>query len=194
MGFRVLLITITGKTPDSIHQELGVTPTSQYIEIPGNSYHDPVSSTTLPSGAYLLYINDDITPDPKLFARLSENASLLACYVNETVMESSASAWRNGTQTWLVVHDAQQALTDLQITGTPPPEFHPIRDRQFAAQATADDTDHIFDIPVDLFISQGGMHYSLPCPPGNSNPKPWRVLNRITPPRPRGCLSFPRIF
>lgn len=102
MGFRVLLIAVTGKEPNIIHNDYEVEPTNQYEEIP----ESPVTGAILPSGAYLLYINDEILPDDKVFARLSKQASLIACYANETVMNSFASAWSNGVEQWSVLDGA----------------------------------------------------------------------------------------
>jgi hypothetical protein len=84
MGFRVQLIAVSGKEPRVIQRDYRVVPTGQREEIP----ESPVVGAMLPNGAYLLYINDEIVPDDQVFARLSKGASLVACYANETVMNS----------------------------------------------------------------------------------------------------------
>ena len=104
MGFRVQLIAVSGKAPHTIHSEYGVVPSGRREEIP----ESPVVGATLPNGAYLLYVNDRIVPDEKVFARLSGGAALVACYANETVMNSFACGWVNGVERWSVFHDAQQ--------------------------------------------------------------------------------------
>jgi hypothetical protein len=48
MGFRVLLIAVTGKDTDVIHLEYGVVPTGEREAIP----ESPVTGVTLPSGSY----------------------------------------------------------------------------------------------------------------------------------------------
>jgi len=106
MGFRVLLLAVTGKAPTAIHHDYSVAPTSQYEEIP----ESPVTGALLPSGAYLLYINDEIVPDEVVFAKLSRNASLIACYTNESEMSSLVSSWVNGVEQWSVIHDAEQGI------------------------------------------------------------------------------------
>jgi hypothetical protein len=117
----------------------------------------PIVSAPLPDGAYLLYINDQdkIVPDDKVFARLSNFASLIACYANENVMNSYACAWLNGVECWSVFHDAQQNIEYLETSGILPPEFPPIRDRLFAEQQGDDGADFIFDIPIELFAALG---------------------------------------
>src|SRR5262245_54296321 len=132
MGFRVQLIAVSGKEPRTIQRDYGVVPTRKREEIP----ESPVVGAPLPDGAYLLYINDQdkIVPNDEVFARLSKDASLIACYANETVMNSYACAWSDGVERWSVCHDAQQGVEHLETNGTLPPELQPIRDRLFAEQ------------------------------------------------------------
>ena len=183
MGYRVLLIAVTGKEPFAIHRDYSVAPTDQH-----ESPDSPVTGTRLPSGAYLLYINDEILPDDQVFARLSQNASLLACYANETVMDSFVRSWVNGVEQWSVWHCAQQGLKHLETTGDIPAQFNPIRERLFAEQDKDKETDYIsdiptdyiFDIPIELFAELGGMRYNRDLE--GAGPKPWQVLTRIKDP------------
>ena len=172
MGFRVQLIAVMGKEPAEIHRDYGVVPTGLREEVPEAS----VLGAKLPDGAYLLYINDEIAPDDRVFARLSQNASLVACYVNETVMDSYACAWANGVERWSVFHDSQRGIKHLEVTGTPPDEFRTIRDRLFAQQEGSEDADYTFDIPVELFEALGGIRYHRDIP--GAGPEPWEILNR----------------
>ncbi len=172
MGFRVQLIAITGKASATIQQEFGVVPTGEYEEIA----ESPVVGAMIPGGAYLLYVNDQdrINPDPQVYARLSAGASLIACYVNETVMHSYACAWSNGTERWSVSHDAQHGIEHLETTGDLPSKLLPIRERLFAQQAGDDGADFIFDIPVELFVALGGIRYDQDIP--GAAPNPWEIL------------------
>lgn len=173
MGFRVLLIAVTGKTPGAIHQDYSVAPTDQYEEIP----ESPVTGASLPNGAYLLYINDEILPDENVFAKLSRDASLIACYVNETVMNSYVSLWVDGVEQWSVFHDAQQDIKHLETTGELPHQLVSIKERLFAEQDNVEDTDYVFDTPIELFVALGGIRYDEDI--DGAEPEPWQVLNRI---------------
>lgn len=172
MGFRVLLVAVTDKDPEAVHVEYGVTPTGEFEEIA----ESPVTGAALPSGAYLLYINDEIVPDDRVFARLSKDASLLSCYANETVMNSFASSWGNGVEQWSVFHDAQQGIKHLETTGKLPDQFSPIQDRLFAEQGEIKDTDYMFDIPIELFVALGGVRYDQDIE--GADPEPWQILKR----------------
>ena len=153
MGYRVLLIAVTGKEPATIHDEYAVAPTTEYEEIP----ESPVSGAMLPAGGYMLYINDDIVPDDRVLARLSRDASLIACYANETVMDSLACVWVDGVEKWAVYHDAQQGIEHLEVKGDPPSQLASIRDDLSTQQKDSEDVDYIFDIPIELFVSLGGI-------------------------------------
>lgn len=176
MGFRVLLASVTGKEPSAIHNDFGVAPTDAYEEIP----ESPVTGAMLPSGAYLLYINDEIVPDDAVFARLSEDASMMSCYANETVMNSFASSWVNGVEQWSAFHDAQQGIRHLETTGDLPSQLAPIQERLFAEQGDSEDVNYIFDIPIELFVELGGIRYDQDIP--GAGPEPWHVLARIMTP------------
>jgi hypothetical protein len=172
MGFRVQLIAIQGKRPTVIHDEYGVTPNGHREEAPDS----PVTGTVLPNDMYLLYINDQIIPDDHVFRRLSKNASLIACYANETVMNSYVCSWINGTKMWSVFHDAQEDIRHLETSGNPPQELQAIQDHLFAEQdADPDPPDYIFDIPIDLFVALGGIRYDHLNVSGS---EPWEVLQR----------------
>jgi hypothetical protein len=174
MGFRVQLIVVTGKEYRAIQRDFGVVATGQREEIA----ESPVVGATLPNGDYLLYINDPdkIAPEDKVFARLSKGASLVACYANETVMNSYACGWVDGAERWSVFHDAQQDITHLETSGSLPPEFQTIRDRLFAEQEGDDDgTDFMFDIPVEVFAALGGIRYDQDIPGAGRDP--WEILD-----------------
>lgn len=172
MGFRVQLIAVTGKDARTIQHDFGVTATGDREEIA----ESPVLGAALPNGAYLLYINDQdkIVPDDEVFGRLSEGASLIACYANETVMNSYACAWSNGVEQWSVFHDAQQGIKHLETRGRLPLEMQAIRDRLFVQQDEDNGADFIFDIPVELFVTLGGIRYDNDIP--GAGPEPWEIL------------------
>lgn len=112
-----------------------------------------------------------------MYARLSRGAALLACYVNETVMNSYACGWADGAERWSVFHDAQQDVTHLEVSGNPPGELGPVRDRLLRQQVGATDTDFVFDVPVELFVALGGLRYDQDIP--GAGPDPWEILESV---------------
>lgn len=172
MGFRILMIAVTGKEPAIIHEQYGVTASGEFDEIPDA----PVCGAQIPDGAYVLFINDEIDPDDRVFARLSQGARLVCLHVNETVMYSFGSEWVNGVEQWSVTHDAQEGIYHLETTGTLPDAFPEIRAKQFAEQPNHDDTDYIFDVPAELFVTLGGTRYNQDDERLESNA--WQTLIR----------------
>lgn len=172
MGFRVLLIAVKGKEPGAVHRDYGVVPTGEHEEYP----ESPVVGAMLPGGAYLLYIHDEITPDPDVFRRLSTKASLIACYANETTMHSYARSWVNCVEIWSVDHDASQhGVRHLETRGSLPDQLDSIKKTQFAAQDKGG-ADHVFDIPIELFRSLGGIRYDDDIEGAGSSA--WEILSR----------------
>ena len=96
MGFRVLLVAVSGKEPTAIHKDLGVVATQEFEEIA----ESPIVGAKLSNGSYLLYINDKkmISPSKKMFARLSKGAKLLACYVNYVPVQDRLLAKQVGSE------------------------------------------------------------------------------------------------
>jgi hypothetical protein len=174
MGFRVHLIAVSGKEPRAVQRDYGVVPTGQHAELP----EYPVVGAALPNGAYLLFINDKdkIVPDDQVFTRLSKGASLIACYVNETVMHSYACAWADGVQRWSVFHDPNQGIKHLETSGSLPAEIQRIRDRLFSKQDEdrGNGVDYVFDIPIELFAAVGGNRHD--CDIAGAGPEPWEIL------------------
>ena len=172
MGFRVLLIAVGDKKPAVIHGDFGVVPTQEFEEIA----ESPVVGVSLKNGSYLLYINDPalIVPNDVVLARLSTSARLLACYANETCMESLATSWENGQRKWLVHHDAQQGSEHLETSGELPSQFLPIREKLFAQQQGSNEADYLFDTPVELAKELGGFRYD--CDIEGAEGRPFQVL------------------
>lgn len=75
--------------------------------------------------------------------------------MNETAMISRASGWANGMKVWQVVHNADEGIEHLNVTGTPPPQLQHIRETQLARHSAEDGVDHVFDVPVELFVALG---------------------------------------
>ncbi|MGL6076531.1 MAG: hypothetical protein ACRC8S_20440 [Fimbriiglobus sp.] len=173
MGFRVQLIAIHGKETAQIHREYSVAATGEFEELP----ESPVIGAELPNGRYLLFINDEILPDKLMFARLSRDAALVACYVNETIMESSSCCWTDGIEQWFVLHDSQQATEHLEVTGILPGEFEPIRDKLLKMQMDSEGEDYLFEIPVELFAAFVGYRHDQDIQGVGS--KPWQILKRV---------------
>lgn len=151
MGFAISWLAIKGKEPPVALGELGLTQTAVREWIPELE----VVGCTLPSGWYVIFYNGVGIPtlETPALARTSLGAELVTCELEEHVMVSAASAWRNGTQLWYVAHNSTRDLSHLDTAGQLPAGFTRIRDAQLAKQSAsggASSVDYCFDIPVEV--------------------------------------------
>ena len=174
MGYHVLMMAIFGKSPSVANREIGFAPINEFHETPASL----INGTQLPSGAYLLYLNN-VVPQSHYFEKLSLNATLAACYADEANGSSIACSWENGVVKWMVTYDRSQSDDDFAVLGDFPSQLRTIRDKCMVKQAEArPNVDCFFDLPVELFTSVGGIHYSA-CLATAGNPNPWQVLDKI---------------
>jgi hypothetical protein len=95
----------------------------------------------------------------------SSGCELVTCFVEEHVMVSRATGWKDGHLRWSVTHDAQKGLMHLDVQGEPPPGFAAIRDRKLAEQAADDGSvDWLFEIPVETARSVVGYLHNEDVP------------------------------
>lgn len=160
MGFSLSWIAVKNSTPEAVCDRLSLRVTGER----GNP-DSPLSAASLPGGWYLVISDHDEQrlTDPKTLAGLSTLGEVVACYVEEHVMISSAELWRDGQRVWTVNHDAQTGMDHLSAEGNLPPQFAEIRASLQAAQkadgGNKSEVDHIFEIPVELAFSITGYRY-----------------------------------
>ena len=156
MGFEVTLLLIDAKDAPQILRTEGLRDSGE----PDEMNEAPFSGVPL-GDRYLIWANwDDDMLDEEDFARLSRTAPVLTCDVSESSAFSACRAWRGGRMEWGIWHDGSTG-GDVDSAGTLPPSAVAIIARHRAAQAAeTDHVDHLFEIPIDLFVEQGGLHYA----------------------------------
>ena len=161
MGYSLSWLAVKGKLPQTVREELGFRASGEREEIP----ESPLSAAEMPNGWYLIVANrsDEFISDVAMQRLSSGNCELVTCSVEEHVMVSSATGWKNGLRVWSVLHDAQKDLRHLDIQGEPPTEFIAIRDG-LLAQKEPENCDYIFDIPVETARSLTGYRYDRDIP------------------------------
>lgn len=155
MGYSVSWLAVRGKDANLVRQQLGLQQTGQREEIP----ESPVLGSDLPTGWYLVFANRCDYAENAGLDRLSVDCEVVACSVEEHVMVSAASGWKDGRNTWAITHDSQRGPEDLEVEGEPPSVFSAIRERLNAQQAERGDADYIFDIPVEVAESLTGFRH-----------------------------------
>ena len=154
MGVSLSWLAIKGSSAEAVLGELELRSTSK----PAEAGRSPFVAATSDSGWYLVVANrceHHIISAP-VAERLSVGCEVLTCTVEEHVMFSEATGWRDGHRLWSVTHRGDNEATKKTVSeaGTLPSEYSPIRDRFFRQQeaenAADAEVDFLFEIPVVL--------------------------------------------
>src|SRR5262249_6500818 len=131
MGFSISWLAIRGKDRAAILRTSGLCGTGEYEEIPDA----PHQGAELADGWYLVFADGcAYAEDEAPLEALSKDSEIVTCSVEEHVMFSSATGWKDGRQLWSIVHDSQQGLDDIDAEGELPPVYAGIRDNSLRAQ------------------------------------------------------------
>lgn len=170
MGFSLSWLAARGKPPETVLAELELRATG-VAGIPGES---PALGATTATDWYLIVLDgaEHRLIGAAVVARLSRGCEVLTCTVEEHVMFSQATGWRDGREEWRVTHRGEDGPVGLDAQGVLPELFPGIRDDLTARQAAdggADaDVDHLFDIPVVLVQAFIGFRHDADGPDGET--------------------------
>jgi hypothetical protein len=161
LGFRISWLAAKGVPKADLLSHFGFQDTGE----PDEANEAPFSIAELPTGWTVLWSNDQTFAKIEICTPLSFKAPVLSCWVNETVMFSSANYFDQGNYLWFVGHDAQRGMSSLESDGELPSQFADIRDRLFAQQTAEGgdqaDVDFIFDVPLELAQSICGFKHDI---------------------------------
>lgn len=191
MGFSLSWLAVRGKSRAEVCEALALKGTGRLEEIP----EAPFTGADLPKGWFMVVENnsDGLVQDSVL-KKVSSGCEVVACSVEEHVMVSTATGWKNGQKLWSITHDAQQSIEHLDFTGEPPgfaTISEGLRKEQQAAGGKDADVDYIFDIPVATAESLTGYRHDKMIP--ELGEKPFEVLNRTRSANSGGSL-FKKLF
>jgi len=178
MGFAISWLAVSGRSPESVLGELGVSRTGRAEEFP----ESPITCAKLPSGWFLVFANEFDSPlvSERTLGALSAECEVLACQVEEHVMFSSASYHANSQQIWYVEHDAQKSIYHLRSQGRLPGQFDDLfaglKKQQDDDGGTESDVDYIHDVPVALASSIVSFRHDQDI--AGASPESFEVLTR----------------
>jgi hypothetical protein len=170
VGFSIILIAVIGKDKSEIHDIYGVRETGESEEIA----ESPVNGLSLTDKRYIVWLNDGMIPTDSVLSLLSMSGSAVICHVNETVMYSASEYWEKGMKLWSVTHNSSNGIDDLQVTGKEPLGFRNMCESVKEKQNGQSDVDYFFDVPVNLFVNNGGIPYDT-----DAGENAWEILTRI---------------
>jgi len=166
MGFALSWLAVKGKPAAAVLAELELRPTG-VATIEGES---PVAGAASGDGWYVVVADgsEHHLISAPVVERLSRGCEVLTCTVEEHVMFSQATGWRDGRRLWGVTHRGENGPAGLDETGELPREYPAIRDAMLAEQAAEGraeaEVDHLFDIPVVLVQSFTGYRHDEASP------------------------------
>ncbi len=171
MGFRVSIYAIFDRDPDLVRRDLNLKPNGDTEEFPESAVAGVLTNT----GTYVLYFNDSQMFGDDVIRPLIANSRFLSCNVNETCMYSAVTAFDGGGELWRVIHDSSKGILHLETHGDIPTLYSAIREQKLSRQQhDGEGVDHMFGVPIDLFVQLGGVRYDEDI--DSDNPKPWHTL------------------
>lgn len=190
MGYSQSWLAVRGKPPAAVLEALNLRGTGTREEIA----ESPIVGAALATGWYLIVAGrsgHQLLGDQTLQG-LSAGCEIVTGDVEEHVMVSAATCWKDGHRVWSVTHDAQHDIGHLQTEGELPAVFASIRDRlrieQQAAGGNKADVDYFFDVPVELARALTGYRHDADVPGACADPFEVLVENS---PSASGCAGKP---
>jgi hypothetical protein len=163
MGWSLSWAALKGGNLQTACTALGLRATGKRKEIAESK----IVGAELPTGWYVIQFDRSETEDREL-ARLSRSGEVVCCFVEDHVMVSWASGWRDGKKAWSVAHDCEKGLLHLDIKGEAPAELKGIAERLIAEQQAAGgekaDVDHVYDVPAELAKVLTGYRHDQDMP------------------------------
>lgn len=184
MGFSVAYLAVPkkDKSLEIVLKEL------RLIQLDENPKHMIVAKRNEITGGYfgdyVMITSGDwnLIEDKSNIKNISKGTIVLTGFVHEGGNFCSASQWKDGKQTWEVVHELDKAPNHLEIKGNPPDILDSIKDRikaELLATPVKERWDHFFQIPVDLFKSFVGFEYCMDPSPDQAEISEWHLLKLI---------------
>lgn len=141
MGFAISWLAVRDST-EPVLDLLGFEKTGETEQIAESDW------STTRVGDWTVIWSDRYEPKTFRDAGSKLKGEVIICDVEEHVMFASVAAFKDGTLSWRIVHDAQQASDHLLVDGSPPESLAKIRTEQFARVGEDREVDFIFDIPI----------------------------------------------
>jgi len=173
MGYSLSWVAVKGAKPETVNSLLGLRATDVWAEIPESS----TVGASLPTGWYLISFRRKELGEHTL-RRLSGMGEVVYCFVEDHVMFSQASGWKNGEFLWSVTHDCEKGIYHLDVKGAAPASLDKIHKKLISEQDAEDqaDADYIYDTPAELAKSLTGFRHDQDMP--GMKEKPFQVLKR----------------
>jgi hypothetical protein len=115
----------------------------------------PVSGAELPTGWYVLFLNDIAHPfvAPAALQNLSQGCAVVGWQIEEHVMLSASFHYSDGRHDWTITHESEKGLHNLEVEGAARDfvvEMHAASQKKQSEESGQDaGVDYIFDVPLE---------------------------------------------
>lgn len=173
MGYSLSWAAVKDGNAEAIRSLLGLRATGSWEEIPKSK----IVGASLPTGWYLVLFRRKELGNGVL-GQLSRLGEVVYCFVEDHVMFSRASGWKDEKSLWSVTHDCEKGHYHLAIEGIAPQALKRIQAELVSKQDAKEeeDVDHVYDVPANLAKELTGFRHDQETP-GMKN-KPFEVLEK----------------
>ncbi|MBX9573015.1 MAG: hypothetical protein K2X77_29230 [Candidatus Obscuribacterales bacterium] len=158
MGFSLSWLAVKNVPESTLLTKIGAQKTGKNSEVPDwkLSYFDRGKEWH-----WLVENNVDMMRDKKdLLITLSKGTELICVVVEEHVMYSAASEWKDGVRVWLIEHDNERGgLQDIRAEGTVPDCYQETRTDLLKQLMSDPETDYLFDVPTTVAMKICGYKH-----------------------------------
>jgi len=175
MGYGLTWLAARGLDRTAVHHALQLRPSGAREEIAEAEY----DGAQLPTGWYLVVAQSDALygEGGEIGRQLSRGGEVVCCLVEEHVMVSAASCWRDGRMVWRVLHDPEKGLDHLSLEGDlPAGAAAMVTEAQAEAKANTE-LDHVFDTPCHIAKLVTGYRHDEDI--AGAGPDPYEVLEEM---------------
>lgn len=175
MGYSLSWAAVKNGSAEAVHSLLGLNATDAQEEIAESE----IVGATLPTGWYLVLFHRKELDEARL-EKLSNLGEVVYCFVEDHVMFSRASNWKDGECLWSLTHDCEKGRYHLDVKGVPPASLREIKNRLVAEQdkegGEKADVDLIYDVPAELAKAITGFRHDQDMP--GMKDTPFQVLEK----------------
>jgi hypothetical protein len=163
MGYSLSWAALKGGNLQTACAALGLRETGKREEIAESR----IVGARLPTGWYVVVFSRTEIEDETL-KKLSQAGEVVGCFVEDHVMVSWASGWREGNKVWSVVHDGENGRFHLDVKGEAPAELKGSAEgliiKQQAEGGEKADVDYVYDVPAEVAKKLTGFRHDQDIP------------------------------
>lgn len=179
MGFSQSWLAVKSSDFDQVLELMQLRRTGEFSEVAENGW----SCIDMQNGWTVLveehFKGTSVCERLDVLTPLSHSNEVISAFVEEHVMFSHCSVWKNGVQIWKIEHESLSDKRHLLVEGQTPECFEGIKSENLKLQEGVEDTDYIFEIPVA--VGQRLCGYKHDQVPTGVSEQPFEILESLAP-------------